>query len=99
MGLTCFENGLTVPQYFYFTLLHYLKCHFGKKALAFKNVYIPEGITEPADNYLWYEFSHANIISPNASKVSYTLYMGVMMCQGGKSGRESVILENAGNFR
>lgn len=55
-----------------------------KRTCFLKCIHFPEGIIEPVDAYLWYECSHANSLSLNANKVSYTLYTGAMMCQIGR---------------
>ena len=92
--LICCESDSIVPQYFYIICYTIRNVILVKEhLLAFKNVYTSEGITEPVDTCLWYESSQANSLSPNATKVSYPVYMGVMMCvrHGGTSQRDSVL--------
>lgn len=70
-----------------------------KKHLLLKMYTLPRGDYRTRRHLPWVWIFPCKLVSPNANKVSYTLYMGATMCQGGKSQKESVILENAGNFR
>lgn len=94
VGWSVVKVTLFSPSIFYFIFYTTRNVILVKEhLLAFKNVYTSEGITEPVDTCLWYESSQANSFSPNAAKVSYPVYMGVMMCvrHGGTSQRESVL--------